>query len=955
MAEAEAAAAARSIDAARAAAQSDEASRAAAAGRRGAARRRRDAEERLSALERRARAAEDTAAAELARAAPRPARLAAEEAAGRPGAARWPSPPASPERSGTRILSRSARGPPVVFGSDGSGVFVGANHSTNHSTSVSLDVAFDAVASAGSLGAFGPFVAGSGGDGGAAVAGGETGRRRVASFFRPSRRLRRLRSAAVSLFRSSGAIPAFVRDEPESTSLVRERVAFDAMQAPGSKRKAVEAADDEAAAAAEKSESLPAEPSGSFAAKETPAPPRAADDETFTFDPAPRTPGGYSLFSVDLFAESPAPFVVDPQATRRAARAQGRRRRLARRRAASGGAARPPPPPRRSATRRTDPSPGSVAAATPRSRYRVRPRRQKQSTPQSARTDGGASLFSVNLGLDAPEMDEFALSATSPLAAQPQPWDADGVARRMRARVTASRALRAMRRVVKDEKGLRAQQKALADNHETSRLIRGVRAQQNALADEHDARRLKRASMRAFKRARLPEALVESLKRWATFAARAATLRRVFSGCFARAEAARAEDEAQFAAFCRGALGSWRAHARDARRAARAWLCDARTPSRAPPDRRARGGDGAPLSWRRAPPGRRRRAPRGGVRRVARAGRTGARSAGASRRTPRGGTRPRTKKRVRPTRARETAFGGRTSGSVHTRAWCAPGAPGGRAATGRAATRLRRKALARFLWPALSAWRAVALAALRDEVLAGCAWTRTPEHAMWRAWRAWALGPASAALARGAPRRASGTARPFPSRDPFPSPRGNVCQKRETLSRRRGEETRPPRGWGRARRAGTVARRRVLGRVALAGWQTVSARRGSAAAERTADPNAGREPGGASDRAAAGPPTSFTPLTLADAEAVLARAERRAPPRAARARIRAAASRGTVAEAVAAAETARGRRGRRFGGFRCAADRRGGPRGVRGGAQSMVLYPRTEVTSRGRQVELDEL
>ena len=38
--------------------------------------------------------------------------------------------------------------------------------------------------------------------------------------------------------------------------MVRERVAFDAMQAPGSKRKAVEAADDEAAAAAEKSDAL---------------------------------------------------------------------------------------------------------------------------------------------------------------------------------------------------------------------------------------------------------------------------------------------------------------------------------------------------------------------------------------------------------------------------------------------------------------------------------------------------------------------------------------------------------------------------------------------------------------------------------------------------------------------------------------------------------------------------
>jgi len=44
----------------------------------------------------------------------------------------------------------------------------------------------------------------------------------------------------------------------------------------------------------------------------------------------------------------------------------------------------------------------------------------------------------VNLGVDAPEMEEFALSATSPLVAQPQPRDADGVARRMRARVTSA-------------------------------------------------------------------------------------------------------------------------------------------------------------------------------------------------------------------------------------------------------------------------------------------------------------------------------------------------------------------------------------------------------------------------------------------------------------------------------------------------------------------------------------
>jgi hypothetical protein len=386
----------------------------------------------------------------------------------------------------------------------------------------------------------------------------------------------------------------------------------------------------------------------------------------------------------------------------------------------------------------------------------------------------------------------------------------------------------------------------------------------------------------------------------------------VFSGCFARAEAARAEDEAHLAAFCRGALGSWRAHARDTRAPRRARLALRRADAFA----RAAGSARAWRRWRavvlaaraaKAEEARRAAAfaawlalvrHRREVRRRV--------SAYAARRYVPANTRP-------ADAGPETAFGDETSeASIPPRLVRAWRAWRGRAATGRAATRLRRKALARFLWPALSAWRAVALAALRDEVLAGLRVDAHSRNAMWRAWRAWALGPASAALARGAPTpHVPGRRDPFPSRS---APRGNVPagDSLETslgrgrggrgLSGARGGDPAAA-GGGAARAAGTVARRRVLGRVALAGWQTVSARRGSAAASE-ADPNAGREPGGASGRAAAGPPTSFTPPTLADAEAVLARAERRAPPNA-RARIPLARRlRGTVAAAVAAAETA---------------------------------------------------
>ena len=108
-------------------------------------------------------------------------------------------------------------------------------------------------------------------------------------------------------------------------------------------------------------------------------------------------------------------------------------------------------------------------------------------------------------------------------------------------------------------------------------------------------------------------------------------------------------------------------------------------------------------------------------------------------------------------------------------------------------------------------------------------------------------------------------------------------------------------GGGAARAAGAVARWRVLGRVALAGWRGVvfAAREvgsGSSAAVSDLGVDPGIDPAGN---------VPFAPPTLADAEAVLARAERRAAGISARARmVPPRRGGGTVAAAVAAEEDA---------------------------------------------------
>jgi hypothetical protein len=231
----------------------------------------------------------------------------------------------------------------------------------------------------------------------------------------------------------------------------------------------------------------------------------------------------------------------------------------------------------------------------------------------------------------------------------------------------------------------------------------------------------------------------------------------------------------------------------------------------------------------------------------------------------------------------------------------------GRAATGRAATRLRRNALARFLWPVLSAWRAVALAALRDEVLASMRVDAHARNAMWRAWRAWTLGPASVSYARGAPTP------PVPTNVSFPKGGGSAFGRVPVPALRAlgvsgevvADAVDPAVAGGRAARAaGTAARRRVLGGVALAGWRRLASARslGSRAGVQL-EPRTG-------DRFF--PPSSAEPSsaegfsTLADAEALLAQTEAVSARLHARARVpllRRAPSR-TVARAVAAAEGA---------------------------------------------------
>ena len=68
-----------------------------------------------------------------------------------------------------------------------------------------------------------------------------------------------------------------------------------------------------------------------------------------------------------------------------------------------------------------------------------------------------------------------------------------------------------------------------------------------------------------------------------------------------------------------------------------------------------------------------------------------------------------------------------------------------------AADAMRLRSLVRFTRPRFTAWRIVSLAKCRGRILAEMRVDGCRRHAMWRAWRAWYLGPALAGFTAGAP------------------------------------------------------------------------------------------------------------------------------------------------------------------------------------------------------------
>jgi hypothetical protein len=160
----------------------------------------------------------------------------------------------------------------------------------------------------------------------------------------------------------------------------------------------------------------------------------------------------------------------------------------------------------------------------------------------------------------------------------------------------------------------------------------------------------------------------------------------------------------------------------------------------------------------------------------------------------------------------------------------------GRSALGRALTRMRHRSLARFLWPFVSSWRAVALAALRDETVCDLKLAAHARNVAWRAWRCWALGAVSAA------RLAAGSRAPAPA-IPEGSSLGSVLRYGEgtlhalglsvwTVHRKGGVLRRGgfafdpagrPRNGNAFVLAGNAARFLVLGRATLEAWRAAVA------------------------------------------------------------------------------------------------------------------------------------
>ena len=781
VAEAEAAAAKTHEDAALAFARRDNATRAADAEERRREALTRETEEKLQALERRAQAAEDTAEEEEARAdnAAR-ARLAAEETA------------QAAERRAVAVAAGIAGAFGfVVFGDTGERhPAVGPDTERgNAETNVNrLDTAFDAVAG---------FTKASDSDnkfaqGVSVPKPGVTKKTgRAGSFVRLGKALRLTRLRPVG----SGRIN--VADDRVTN------VAFESKEV-GSKRKT---ALTEAAVA-------------------TLSNLNNTSSTDFTF-PKTKTPSGESLFSLDLFLESPG---VARRGLFAARRADARRAAAnANRSAVQEANARTEKLRNEKAKRKrrkvddvnhSGESPGleSTSLAAPRTPFAGTRGASPTTTPH---TDSGDSLFSIDLTefpTDDSNAEEFVLSSKSPLVQRSDRTDLLGMTDTMRARVVAKKALREMQRVVREEKRERGTAREVprfprsmipteaaasteipTEGNEGNAFVTKTPdlfnkgtvktyQRQNAfnarggpnIAGTSEEATTETTSRKQNRSAAYPIWLAFKFRKWRQFSRNAKLLKRVFHSALLRVEANRMEETSVLVQFTRTALRQWRAyavHTRSARRERRnmwraatfhkttvtlkhfvAWRVafDEAMETR----RVVKLKNYAFLSWRAL-------------------------------------VRHRSEVRRRLVRYEEK----KTTVSAHSvgvhqtclvkawRAWR------GRAATGRAATEMRRRALCKFIWPLFSSWRAVVIAALRDEVTAELRIAAHARNAIWRAWRAWVLGVGSIRFATGA-------------RAPTPAiPQGGVSGTPSVVG-------------GRAVvHAGTAARRFVLGRAVFAAWR----------------------------------------------------------------------------------------------------------------------------------------
>ena len=607
----------------------------------------------------------------------------------------------------------------------------------------------------------------------------------------------------------------------------------------------------------------------------------ATTSSDFTFA---KTPSGESLFSVDLFAgESPSVSRTSMFAARRA----DARRAAAN---ASRNAVRQLDARNRTAKRKRRRVEVSVSNADKTPSTSVAPRTPfptASASPFSPHTDGGDSLFSIDLDafpMNTPETAEFVISANSLLVRQTDQHDVLGLAGKMHNRVLAKKTLREMQRVLREEKTQRATLDTSGDTSkgDTSRsgtqeltkqlqaaaekrtpknspyLKKGFSMKRNVETnpteirgklsrsfafDARTGRRVvsktradyskagpssEKPAARAitgttgakiigpitvpsppkpqtFRGGAYPVWFRFQFRKWVAFSENAKLTRRVFADAVTRVERRRVEDAQALFNMCRAVLRKWRTHAVrtwSARRERRAlwraktfhdatvslkhfvaWVVFFET---AVAEKKVDAFKNSAFhSWRALTKHRNE------VRRRL--------------------LTYRAKKQLEVTM-------GVDSGTNHplcvVKAWRAWR---GVAATGRAATQMRRKALKRFIYPVLASWRAVVIAALLGKVTRELRVAVHGRNGIWRAWRGWVLGKGSVRLATGA----NAPTPPVPQKKSF----SIIPQKNNASVPSFGN------GGRAVFFAGAVARRIVLGRVVFAAWRGAASSAGGTSIE----------------------------------------------------------------------------------------------------------------------------